>query len=131
MARKSKYIIDTNVFLRFLLNDIPRQAEQAAVLFRDAQDQKIEASVAQITLFEIQFILEKYYEFPKAEIAEKLKSLLASEFLQIQDREVFLTALRLYESSSIDFVDTFLPALAESEGGEVFTFDKKMKRGEL
>lgn len=120
-------IIDTNGFLRALLNDIPEQAEKVRELIRQAKKGQITIIVPQIVLFEIDFALEKYYKQDKQEVIEKLKSLLSASYLQIESREVFHTALVFYEKNAISFVDCFLLARAELEGIELFTFDKKLK----
>src|SRR6266404_8497051 len=103
-----KIILDTNGFLRFLLNDIPEQSEEISKLLVKAKAKKIEIFVPQIIIFEIEFALNKYYKFPKAEIIDKLGVLFATSYLKIQDVNVFQEALRLFSDKNVDFVDCFL-----------------------
>ena len=49
----TRLITDTNVFLRFLLNDNTQQYKQATNIFRKAKEKKIELIVPQIIIFEI------------------------------------------------------------------------------
>ena len=119
-------IVDTNVFLRFLLEDIPSQKKEAENLFRKAQKGSIEIIVPQIIIFEIEFILRKYYKFPVAVISSKIKSLLNAEFFQISERTLFLKSLEIHQSKNISFVDSFLISFAELEDLELFSFDKKL-----
>ena len=119
-------IVDTNVFLRFLLEDIPSHKKEAENLFRKAQKGRIEIIIPQIIVFEIEFILRKYYRFPVAEISSKIKSLLNAEYFQISERLLFLKSLEIYQSKNISFVDSFLVSFAELEGFELFSFDKKL-----
>jgi len=121
-----KIIVDTNVFLRFLLEDIPSQKKEAEKLFRKAQKGSIEIIVPQIIIFEIEFILRKYYQFPITEISSKIKSLLNAEYFQISERPLFLKSLEIYQSKNISFVDSFLVSFAELEGFELYSFDKKL-----
>ncbi|OGM18519.1 hypothetical protein A2686_02870 [Candidatus Woesebacteria bacterium RIFCSPHIGHO2_01_FULL_38_10] len=121
-----KVIADTNVFLRFLLGDIPKQKRIAEDLFREAKEGKIRIIVPQIIIFEIDFILRKYYRFPVADISSKLKPLVNTQYFQINNRVVFLKSLEIYKSRNLSFVDSYLLALAEIENCELFSFDKKL-----
>src|SRR3989344_5136999 len=121
-----RIIVDTNVFLRFLLGDIPSQKKEAENLFKMAQKGSIKIIVPQIIIFEIEFILRKYYRFPVADISSKIKSLLNAEYFQISERLLFLKSLEIYQSKNISFADSFLVSFAELEGFELYSFDKKL-----
>ena len=121
-----RIIVDTNVFLRFLLGDIPSQKKEAENLFKMARKGSIEIIVPQIIIFEIEFISRKYYRFSVAEISSKIKSLLNAEYFQISERLLFLKSLEIYQSKNISFVDSFLISFAELEDLELFSFDKKL-----
>ena len=120
-------IIDTNSILRFLLDDIPEQNAEVQKLFRQAKKTNLEIIVSEIVIFEINFILEKYYRFRKEEIIEKLGIIVSSNYLNIESRELFISALKLYRKNNISLVDCFLLVKAEIENAELFTFDDKMK----
>lgn len=120
------YIVDTNVLLRLLLQDIPSQYNQAKKLFADAKNGKIDLIIPQIIIFEINFALEKYYHLEKEEIIDKLKSLVSAEYIQVESRELFISALSLYGSVTGSFVDCFLLSVVKAKDAELFTFDKKL-----
>src|SRR3989338_9743538 len=129
LRRKMKKVIpDTNVFLRFILNDLPRQADKAEQLFIKAKRCKTELYVPQIVIFEIQFVLDKYYGFSRLEIVGKLKTIISSTYLVVQDRAAFIKALDHYETGKIGFVDAFLIKLAEEEDAQMYSFDKGLSR---
>ena len=121
-------VIDTNVFLRLLLNDISEQADQVERLIRQAKKEQVKIIVVQIVLFEIDFILNKYYNFEKQEVIEKLKSLLSASYFMIESRDIFQQTLMLYKDNNVSFVDCFLLAKAKIEKAELFTFDKKLQK---
>ena len=121
-------IIDTNGFLRLFLNDIPNQADQVEECIKKAKKEHIKIIVPVIILFEINFILSKYYNIEKKEIIEKLKSLISAPYFLIESRDVFSKALVIYENTNISFVDAFLLSKGEIEKAEIFTFDKKLKK---
>lgn len=121
-------VIDTNAFLRLLLNDIPQQADRVEHLIRQAKRKEVRIIVLQIVLFEIDFVLRKYYNFEKQEVIDKLKSLLSASYFVIESINVFQNALILYKENNISFADCFLVSKAEVEGADLFTFDQKLKK---
>ena len=62
--------IDTNIFIRFLTNDIPEKAEACDHLFRDAAEKNERLFTTEMVIAEIIWVLESYYELPKKEVQE-------------------------------------------------------------
>lgn len=120
-------ILDTNIFLRYILNDIPKDAKRAEKLLTESKDGKLKIFVPQIVIFEINFALDKYYQIDKDKIVTTLVNLITSEYLEIQDRTVFLSAMVVFKNKNISFVDAFLLALSDSCSAELITHDKKLK----
>lgn len=126
-----KLIADTNIFLRFLQNDVPSQANEAEKYFELASKGEIEIQVFSIVIFEIVFGLEKFYGKSKNEAAELVKKIVAAPYLKVEDKEVFIDALRKYQNFNASLVDIFLFCKAEAMNGSVLSFDKhfeKLKR---
>lgn len=121
-------LLDANVFLRFLLNDIPSQQKISADLLQLAKSKKINLIIPQIIIFEIEFILSKYYLFPKKEIIERLQIIVSMPYLDIQDKEIFQKALTLYKDRNLSLTDCFLKAKSEVEAVDIFTFDRKLSK---
>lgn len=121
-----RVIADTNVFLRFLLNDVPQQADKAERLFIKAKKGNLELYIPQIVIFEIYFALEKYYSWSKEDIIEKLKTLITSKHFVIPEREIFTKALEIYKNKNISFVDSFIVSFSQLKDHEIFSFDKKL-----
>lgn len=119
-------ILDTNVFIRLFLDDIPTQTKAVEQLFQEAKEKKKKLLVPQIVLFEIAFTLEKYYGFPKQIVLEKLKAIIVAEYLSIQNREVFKKAITLFTGQSISLADCFVLCYAIQREGEFFSFDRKL-----
>ena len=128
MNEMKRFLLDTNVFLRVLLNDLPSQADQVEKFIKEAKRDKVELLVPQIIVFEIVFALEKYYQFRKEDVIDKIKTILAMDYLKIQDRETFNEAISLFGQGNLSLTDCFLIQLAEIRGASIFTFDKDMKR---
>ena len=123
-----RYIIDTNGYLRLLLNDIPEQADQIEELLTQAKRGKILIFLPQIIIFEIVFILEKYYHINKDEVLNKVESLVSVGYVEVESKEIFLEAILLYRNNNISFVDCFLFVSANDRNAGIFTFDKKLEK---
>lgn len=121
-----KLIIDTNVLLRFLLKNVPHQAEEARKVFKQAEKGEIKLIIPQIVIFEIIFQLIKLYKFEKNKVIEAIKIILNTDYFEIQDNEVFQEALKKFKLANISFANCFIASYSEKQKGEVFTFDKKL-----
>lgn len=122
------YYADTNVFLRFLLKDNLTQLRAAIALFNKAKEGKIKLVVAQIVIFEINFVLKRLYLLSKEDIISHLESLLSTSYFSIQDHEVFNQALVFYKNSKNSLADCFLFVESKRENAKLFTFDKKLQK---
>lgn len=120
-------ILDTNPFLRLFLNDNPQQVAEFEKLLMDSKALKITLFVPQIVIFELNFVLDKYYKFEMIEISKRLKSIIQAPYLQVQDKTIFSNALKFYEENSISLADSFILFYAREKKGDLFTFDKKLK----
>ena len=69
--------VDTNVFLRFFVNDVAAQYEKARVLFEAAEAGKIKLETSELVIAEIVWVLESFYGFARKEVTEVLSTLLS------------------------------------------------------
>lgn len=113
-------LIDANVVLRYLLNDIPEQAEAARRAIESGAAIEVEI------VAEVVYVLQRVYKVPRKEIAEVLGNLCPT--LTCSRLGVLIEALEAYGSTSLDFVDCVLLASAKVEHADVLTFDKKLAR---
>lgn len=124
----SEFIVDTNIFLRLILNDIPKQADEVEKLIKQAQKGHVKLLVPQIIIFEIEFALAKFYKFPKDQIIDKLDSILSAPYFEIQDGGIFKGAIIIYKDKNLSLVDCFLKAKSDTEETKIFTFDKDLAK---
>ena len=110
--------IDTNVILRYLLNDIPEQAEKAAHIIENGAKSYPEI------IAEVVYVLVKLYSVPREKIYE-IVSPIADE-VDFDNADVIKTALENYSKTKLDFVDSLLLARKQILCEDVFTFDKKL-----
>ena len=114
-------MLDTNMILRYLLNDNANMREITKKYLR-AGDVWITLEVAA----EVVYVLKGVYKLERKAIAEKI-----IRFLNVADCKesaVLQLALNTYALHNLDFVDCILYAYNEVKGIEIATFDKKLLR---
>ncbi len=118
------FFVDTDVFLRFLLDDHEEQAKTAQKYFEGAQNGEIELIVLPQVLLEVCYVLAKVYKVPKKQIVSKIKAILGSEYLSVIDRQNLYSAISLFENKNVDFVDAYIYSSAKNQKVGILTFDK-------
>jgi uncharacterized protein len=124
-------LLDTNILLRYFLNDEPEKAQQTLLLLEKIGRNKEKAELNSLVLFECIFILHKSYHKSPQEVAELLEPIFELRGLRIENREVFLQALDVFVLYNISFADAFNVAYMKvNDIKEIYSFDRdfdKMK----
>jgi predicted nucleic-acid-binding protein len=116
---------DSNVLLRLLVQDDDVQQRAAGAFFRTAG----RVFVAQVVLVEVVWALRYTYEFSKPQVTAVIERLLDLETVVLQDAPTIARALDDYRSSSADFSDCLILALARKEQElPLATFDAKLAK---
>jgi predicted nucleic-acid-binding protein len=120
--------VDTNVLLRAVMLDDAGQAGRAQdVLVRCSAAEP--ALINSVVLAEFVWSLRSYYKMPRAEIAEILRDMVASEAYAFTEREAVLDALHDYENGIGGFTDRLIAESNFRHGGEpTLTFDAEAAR---
>ena len=122
--------IDTNVLVRFLVNDDRAQAAQVRERFATAEQRRAAFYVPPLVLLETIWVLESAYQIRRAEIIEALGELLLMPVLQFEQREAVLAMLRAAKETNLDLPDALIAHSPLHMGCEsVLTFDQKAARG--
>lgn len=117
--------VDTNILIRHLTGDPPQMAAQATA-FLGAEDNLY---LTDLVVAETIYVLESFYEVPRARVAEAIRSLLALRSMIVVDRGLLLRAVEVYETARLDFAEAYLVACAESTGIlRVASFDRTIDR---
>lgn len=117
--------VDTNILVRHLTGDPPDMAARATAYLRSADDLLLTDVIAAETVY----VLESFYEAPRGQVAEALRSLVAFRSVVCVDPALLLRAAEIYEVNRIDFTEAYLVACAESAGvGVVASFDQSIDR---
>lgn len=125
--QKKVYLIDTNIILRYLLDDHKVHSPKAKAFMAEVFEGTKKAEIPDVVIVECIYVMEKYYEISKNEIVEKLSGILNFSGIVNSDRSEILEALLKYGSTDIDIVDCILAVHSSSEK-VVVSFDKDMKK---
>jgi predicted nucleic-acid-binding protein len=116
--------LDTNVLVRFLVEDDAAQTERASNVLQQAIEQDSLCYVSDVVMCEIVWVLETRYKFKRAEIHQGLENFLRSRQLTFSSMHLLSRALDSYGSGRGDFSDYVIREHARHEGCEaVVTFD--------
>lgn len=113
--------VDTNVVVRFLMRDDPRQSERARALFNDGP-----VFLSKTVALETEWVLRSLYGLPAAAIADGMTRLLGMENVECED-EAAVTQAMDWCRAGIDFADA-LHLASSRVAGAFATFDTALAR---
>ena len=117
--------MDTNILVRHLTGDPADMAQRATVYLASVSP----LFLADLIVAETVYVLESFYEVPRGQVADAMRSLIAFDSIVCVDPALLLRTIEVYEINRIDFADAYLVASAESTGvGAVASFDRSIDR---
>ncbi|AFZ45745.1 PilT protein domain protein [Halothece sp. PCC 7418] len=122
------YAIDTNVLIRYIIEDDPEQAQKATEAIEQLTTEK-QGFISCIVLCELNWVLKTAYKISKPERVATLQKVLSVPVFEIEQLDCCLKALRRYEKGKADFSDYLIQQIGEKHGYEILlTFDQKASR---
>jgi len=116
--------LDTNVLVRYLTFDDPRQTA-AAVKLVDSLSPEAPGFLSLVVIVELIWVLESHCDFKKDEIQGVVETLLQSKDLLVEKADIVRDALRTFGVSRADFSDCLIERCARAaECLHTVTFDK-------
>jgi predicted nucleic acid-binding protein len=117
--------VDTNILVRHVTGDPPAQARRATRYLETADELLLPDLIAA----EVVYVLESYYEVPRAQVAETLRAILAFPAIRVVDADLLRRAVEVYEVHRLDFADAYLVASAERTGvGVIASLNRSIDR---
>jgi predicted nucleic-acid-binding protein len=117
--------VDTNVLVRYLLQDDPEMGQAAARLI----DGRRGLGVSLVVVAETAFVLSNNYGAPREEVVDSLVGLLRKRNIEVIGAEKALVASALLlcrPSGRINYADALINADARAhEVGKLYTFDER------
>lgn len=121
--------IDTNVLVRYIVQDDPLQSACATHFIEDDISAESAFSINGIVICELVWVLETAYGYPRASIAKVIEQILKTKQFHIAEPDILWQSLSGYKNEGADFADHYISHLNHSNGCEyTATFDKKAAR---
>ncbi len=121
-------LVDTNLIVRYLVQDHEKHAKAAGRLFDACDRGDVVIVVLPAVLGECVFVLESFYEHPRGDIASALGRLISSPCIEIDGAAIHLDALDRYRKTKVHFVDCLIAATAAAENMPVASFDQDFRK---
>jgi predicted nucleic-acid-binding protein len=119
--------LDTNVLVRYLVEDDQKQSRRAARLVETALADDEPLFISDIVVCETVRVLASAYGFSRAEIVDVLGSLLRAKSVVFSSTDRLSSALEAYRRGKGDFADYLIREQAHTHGADqVATFDKPL-----
>ena len=125
---KNITVLDTNVILRYLLNDHPQHFQIAYAFMAEVKTGEKIVYIPDSVLAECIYVLLKVYKVPKTEACKNLYNLLSYAGISQENQEVLLNSLSLFSKHNVDFVDAIVHTAAKQKQWKLFSFDQDMKK---
>lgn len=117
---------DTNLFLRYLTNDIPAKADAVEDLLERAARRELILVTSSLVIAEIVWTLESYYGLSKKEIRDKILTILSTPGLEVEGAYLAGQAISIFADKNTDYIDAYNTCWMRSTGLIIiYTFDKK------
>lgn len=117
---------DTNLFLRYLTNDVPEQADAIERLLHRAAAGDITLVSNSLVMAEIVWTLESFYRLDREQVRDKILAILNTPGLEVIDADLVLQAVTWYADKQVDFIDAYNAAWMLAEELQIaYTFDRR------
>lgn len=121
--------LDTNVLVRFLIEDDARQSAAAAALVERAIRSNDALYVSGIVLCETVWVLSGSYRVPRLDVAKTLQDLLRAKHLTFDHPDRLTRAVDSFAPGRGDFADYVIREDALAAGcSSIATFDRELLR---
>lgn len=123
-----RYIVDTNVLVRFFTGQPPAMAQKAKELIAAADAGEVELEILPLIVAETLYTLESYYQMDRKDVASKLNTFLQSRGINPAERARTLDALQRHHDHNVHFADAYLAAAAAELHIPIASFDRDLDR---
>lgn len=115
--------LDTNVLVRYITQDDPKQAPKANRLL-DSLTPESPGFVPLVVVVELVWVLSACYGFDRQQLVHTLDVLLRTRGLVVENAELVLRAVRIFKERNADFPDCLIERAAAAAGCvRTVTFD--------
>ena len=122
--------LDTNVLVRYVVQDDPDQARAATHLIENRCSPEEPAFICSLVLAELAWVLRGPYRYARPLVAGVLRQILRTVEFAVEEPAVAWAALKDYETGAADFADCWIGRNNHAHDcRRTYTFDVKAARG--
>jgi predicted nucleic-acid-binding protein len=121
--------LDTNVLVRWLVEDDDKQTARAQRLFDQARTRRETWFVPSTVMLELEWVLRSRYAFDKSTVLQAFNALLETQELEFDAETALECALYLFRNGTAEFADCLHASLCSLAGNApLLTFDENAAR---
>jgi predicted nucleic-acid-binding protein len=115
--------LDTNVLVRYIMQDDPKQSPKANRLIESLSAEE-PGFVTVVSIVELYWVLTSCYALTSQQVKEALDVMLRSKEIVVEQAEQIMRALRIVDTGSADLADCMIERIAAAAGcTQTMTFD--------
>lgn len=123
--------IDTNVLVRYIVQDDPEQSKLATQFIERECTAESPGFINGVVFCELVWVLESAYEYARQDIARVIEQILRTREFHIHEPELIWQSLWGYQKKGADFADHFIASMnAQNDCKYTATFDRKAAKAE-
>lgn len=120
--------LDTNVLVRYIMQDDPKQSPKATELI-ESLDGETPGFVTLVSVVELYWVLTSCYELTPEQIKHAMEVLLRTKQILVDRADQVLRALRVFGDGKADFADCLIERTAAGAGcAQTLTFDVRASK---
>jgi len=115
--------LDTNVLVRYIMQDDAKQSLKAAKLLESLTVEE-PGFVSLVSVVELGWVLSSSYDLDREQVAQAFELMMRTKTVVVGRADEVMKALRVFKASSADFADCLIERTAASAGcAKTMTFD--------
>ena len=120
--------VDTNILIRYLLDDDKHQAKAARNLLAGLTPEQPGFVCREVTV-ELAWVLQHTYGFSRHLVSETLENLIATKELKFEAADDIVSAINHYREGGASLADRMIASAAKRRGAyPLYTFDQNLAR---
>ncbi len=124
------YILDSNIILRYIVNENTTINIKARGYFEEASNDQLVLIIDNIVIAEVIWVLKSFYKSTKDDIYNSIKIVLTHKNIKMTNKNLILESLEFFYSHNLSYIDCYLHCLAKSKNIALATFDAQLARSE-
>lgn len=115
--------LDTNVLVRYIMQDDPKQSPKATALV-ESLDGGGSGYITLVSMVELVWVLTASFGLTRAQVSQALDGIIRTKQFKIENAEQIVRAMRVFKLGKSDFADCLIERSANSAGCvKTVTFD--------